>query len=122
MIAGGLLTMSIIVGAQAIMDPDMIVQENISAFPDIPVNAYFLLDANYMQNLGVINGYENGNFGPNDAVTRAQIVTILKRYDDTLSLLVDDYCSQHQLKIGMMATKQYTALCINRGEKVYQLQ
>lgn len=31
--------------------------------------------------VGVLQGYENGNFGPEDYVTRAQLAAILKRYE-----------------------------------------
>ncbi len=34
---------------------------------------------NLMEN-GVFNGYENGNFGPHDSVTRAQLAVILEKY------------------------------------------
>jgi hypothetical protein len=39
-----------------------------------------------MANRGVITGYQNGNFGPNDAVTRAQLATVLERYNDNYSV------------------------------------
>lgn len=35
-----------------------------------------------MADSGIITGYQNGNFGPNDAVTRAQLATILDRYNN----------------------------------------
>jgi len=53
-------------------------------FPDVDYNAYYGAAVNVMSGRGVINGYQNGNFGPNDPVTRAQLTTILYR-NDTLS-------------------------------------
>jgi len=50
-------------------------------FPDVDNSAYYAEALNNMVNKGVISGYDNGNFGPNDAVTRGQLVTILDRYD-----------------------------------------
>ncbi len=35
---------------------------------------------NNMSDLGIITGYSNGNFGPNDYVTRAQLAVILDRF------------------------------------------
>lgn len=33
---------------------------------------------------GVVNGYEDGTFGPHDSITRAQAASMFKRYDDTI--------------------------------------
>ena len=33
-----------------------------------------------MQGMGVINGYSDGSFGPNNSVTRAELATMLDRY------------------------------------------
>lgn len=54
---------------------------SLSEFPDVDPNAYYATPLINMRLKGVISGYENGNFGPNDPVTRAQIVTMLDRYD-----------------------------------------
>lgn len=54
-------------------------------FPDVEEGSYYE-DAVYkMLERGVILGYQNGNFGPNDAVTRGQVATILDRYDQSLA-------------------------------------
>ena len=58
--------------------------QNALTFPDVDYNAYYADALNEMIDKGVIAGYENGDFGPNDPVNRAQLVTILKRYDDSL--------------------------------------
>lgn len=50
-------------------------------FPDVDYSSYYGVSVNLMSSRGIMNGYENGNFGPNDAVTRAQLATILDRYD-----------------------------------------
>lgn len=52
-------------------------------FPDVDYKAYYGDALKIMQDRGVISGYSNGNFGPDDPVTRAQIVTILNKYDET---------------------------------------
>lgn len=54
-------------------------------FPDVEEGAYYE-DAVYnMRYKGVISGYENGDFGPDDPVTRGQVATMLDRYDQNLT-------------------------------------
>ncbi len=53
-------------------------------FPDVDYKAYYGDALDWANTNSIIQGYSNGNFGPNDSLTRAQIVAILKRYDDTL--------------------------------------
>lgn len=53
-------------------------------FNDISENDYFAIPAGFMNEIGVIKGYDNGNFGPNDYVTRGQVATMLYRYDQVL--------------------------------------
>lgn len=47
-----------------------------------------------MANLGILNGYSNGNFGPNDTVTRGQVAVMFSRYDraviDPLRTQIDE--------------------------------
>ncbi len=40
---------------------------------------------------GIINGYENGNFGPNDNVSRAQLATILDRQQTKYANILMNY-------------------------------
>jgi len=53
-------------------------------FPDVEEGSYYEDGVYKMQRLEVISGYENGNFGPNDNVTRGQIATMLGRYDENV--------------------------------------
>ncbi|MDX9970343.1 MAG: S-layer homology domain-containing protein [Candidatus Gracilibacteria bacterium] len=55
-----------------------------TSFPDVNYNDYYGDSLVEMQERNVISGYSNGKFGPNDAVSRAQLVTILDRYDQSL--------------------------------------
>lgn len=84
-------------------------QDLITQFPDVDKNAYYASSVDAMLQLGVINGYENGNFGPNDSVTRAQLVTMLDRYKNEttkitrkaeleLEGLINDYFFRRQIK------------------------
>ena len=54
------------------------------SFPDVDENTYYADSVYAMRTLGVINGYENGNFGPDDFVTRGQLATMLDRYNSAL--------------------------------------
>ena len=51
-----------------------------SRFPDVPDGAWFANAANWAQSKGIITGYENGHFGPNDSLTREQLALILYNY------------------------------------------
>ena len=49
-------------------------------FNDVPVNAWFAKAAAWAKSKGIITGYDNGNFGPNDPLTREQLALILYNY------------------------------------------
>ena len=49
-------------------------------FADVDANAYYADAVAWAEDAGVVSGYGSGKFGPNDDVTREQIVTILYRY------------------------------------------
>jgi hypothetical protein len=51
-----------------------------SAFPDVKPGDNFYADILWMANQGITNGYDNGNFGPADNVTRGQMAAFLFRY------------------------------------------
>ena len=53
-------------------------------YPDVDEDEYYNDSVYRMRDLGVMSGYENGDFGPNDYVTRGQLATILDRYDEKL--------------------------------------
>ena len=50
------------------------------AFPDVPDSAYYANAVRWAVASGIITGYANGNFGPNDPITRQQLAAILWRY------------------------------------------
>ena len=49
-------------------------------FPDVPDGVFYSKAIVWCYYNGIITGYENGKFGPNDSVTREQYVTMLYRY------------------------------------------
>lgn len=51
-----------------------------AAFKDVPSDKWFTDSVAWAAADGVVNGYDADTFGPNDAVTREQIATILFRY------------------------------------------
>lgn len=71
---GSLTSLGIVYAIEIVADP----------FPDVDYDAYYGDSLLRMQERDVIAGYTDGTFGPNDPVTRAQIVTILDRYDQSL--------------------------------------
>lgn len=48
-----------------------------ATFKDVPKNHWAYESINVISNKGIINGYVNGNFAPNDRITRAQSAKIV---------------------------------------------
>jgi len=48
-------------------------------FPDVEAGRWYINSIEYVFRKGLMGGYATGNFGPNDKITRGQIVTILYR-------------------------------------------
>lgn len=61
------------------MDGNAVIDGDAS-FPDVAETAWCADEISWAADLGIITGYTNGNFGPDDPVTRQQLVTILYRY------------------------------------------
>lgn len=49
-------------------------------FQDVPAGQYYSDAVLWAAANGIVNGYGNGNFGPNDPINRAQMAAILYRY------------------------------------------
>lgn len=49
-------------------------------FSDVPADAYYTKAVKWAVANGIITGYDNGTFGPNDTITREQLISILYRY------------------------------------------
>lgn len=52
-----------------------------AVFPDVQTGNSFAPSINSMVRSGVVKGYDNGKFGPNDNVTRGQVTVMIDRYD-----------------------------------------
>ena len=53
-----------------------------SAFTDVAPGAWYARAAAWAAANGIVNGYGDGTFGPNDDITREQLAAILYRYAD----------------------------------------
>lgn len=49
-------------------------------FPDVSSSDYFYNAIKWATSKGVVNGYTNGKFGPNDNITREQLAVMLRNY------------------------------------------
>jgi len=50
-------------------------------FSDVQKGTFFENSVTKLVRQGVVQGYEDGTFGPNDSVTRAQVSVMIDRYD-----------------------------------------
>ena len=62
-------------------------------FSDVDYGAYYGEGLGNMINKGVISGYNDGTFRPNNSVSRAELVTILDRYDTDTSNMKAIVCN-----------------------------
>ncbi|NMA49506.1 MAG: S-layer homology domain-containing protein, partial [Tissierellia bacterium] len=53
---------------------------NVNSFADIMANNYYTTAVNWASEKGIVTGYGNDLFGPNDSITREQMASILYRY------------------------------------------
>ena len=56
----------------------------VAGFPDVPDDHTHANGIEWAAENGLMVGYNNGNFGPEDPVLRGQLATIFLRYDSTL--------------------------------------
>lgn len=67
---------------------DELTGANFTRFPDVASDAWYASYVSYLENLGVIVGYDDGNFHGEDNITREQFVTICVRLSDWMDLEV----------------------------------
>ena len=48
-------------------------------FSDVPADAWYAEAVEWAADQGIMSGYDDGRFGPEDPVTRAQLATVLQR-------------------------------------------
>ena len=61
-----------------------------AAFSDVRNTDWFAADISTMTEAGVLSGYPDGTFRPNDTITAAQFVSIVARYGGVYSFLTQD--------------------------------
>ena len=64
-------------------DPDLGYTENVgwvTGFDDVDGNMYYARAIAWAKSTGVVHGYEDGTFGPNDAITRERLATMLANF------------------------------------------
>ena len=52
-----------------------------AVFPDVPADSWYTEAVEWAAAAGIVLGYDDGSFGPNDAITREQLASILYRYE-----------------------------------------
>ena len=62
-----------------------------SGFSDVPEGKYFTNAVIWAQSLGVVNGFEDGTYRPNDNVTREQLAAILYRFSEANGEVIQEY-------------------------------
>ncbi len=73
-------------------------------FPDVSSDASYALDVENMVNLGIVRGYDDGRFGPNDLLTRAQVVILFNRYDQAVVQPLRDQLAAINAKLGLSSS------------------
>lgn len=51
-----------------------------STFPDVPASEWYAAAVDWASENGIVSGYSDGRFGPNDSVTREQFAVMLWRF------------------------------------------
>ena len=54
--------------------------ESTYAFQDVAANTYYSSAVSWASSHGIVTGYDNQSFGPEDSITREQLAAILSRY------------------------------------------
>ena len=53
---------------------------SVQAFPDVPASAWYAEAVNELAARGIVNGYPDGSFKPEQTATRAEVATLLVRF------------------------------------------
>ncbi len=77
-----IISASTIDGSNITVNCNVIVKDKPSIFKDVKKSDWYYSSIKYVYENNIIKGYTNGNFGPNDNLTRAMLVTILHRMEN----------------------------------------
>ena len=82
----------------------------VNSFGDVNDGQWFNVSVSTMANMGIVNGYPDGDFHPNDNITRAEFAAIAARFDkeakDSANIFTD---------IDGHWAKSYILRAVNRG-------
>ena len=103
------------------VSPDM--PESNWGYPyiDVDVTAYFSTPVYWARMNNLVTGYNDNQFGPNDAITREQLTAILYRYADYLGLdtdadfIPDKYYDFPDYKTVSRYAANAMSWCVNKG-------
>ena len=103
------------------VSPDM--PESNWGYPyiDVDVTAYFSTPVYWARMNNLVTGYNENQFGPNDAITREQLTSILYRYADYLGLdtdadfIPDKYYDFPDYKTVSRYAANAMSWCVNKG-------
>ncbi len=72
-----------------------------SVFSDVPLGHYCYDGVMYLLDKGIVNGYANGTYGPDDTINRITLAILLSRVKNTGNDDVN-YCKQFAVENGYM--------------------
>ena len=72
-----------------------------TSFRDVPSDAYFTDSVQELSTKGIIRGYDDGRFGPEDFVTRGQVAVMIRRYDENVVQPMRDQIRKIQMELGL---------------------
>ena len=109
---------TIVVRAMGLRNPDTAI-----AFSDVKTNAWYYETVRLGSEYGLINGYEDQTFRPNDKITREEAMTIIGRAMDVARMGTDISEGELQEQLSNYTdsrdiddwAKESTALCIING-------
>lgn len=55
-------------------------EEQVKKFPDVKENEYYSKAVKWASSIGIVNGFEDGTFGPNKAILRQDLVIMFRKY------------------------------------------
>ena len=57
-----------------------LLERNAKEFADVTSGKYYYNAIKWATSKGIVNGYSNGKFGPEDNITREQLAVMLRNY------------------------------------------
>lgn len=94
------------------------------SFSDVPVNKWYSAPITYCRELGIVSGYSNGTFKPNNNITRAEFCVMLNKVAEQLDLksstiTTDSECKTYEKQYSDYKTGKWYSIpianCIKNG-------